>query len=146
MRTWSVTSKDVRSYRLAADARQCSPDYVNDQIWEFAIGGGDPPALTLWTSYGLRARSMRIFPGFALDEHYVADPEAFATPPEVCAIYPNYLRLRFQPFPDIQVGPSSGYRIHTALPAGIWCTALAPRATLSALCYTAFFAQAITPR
>ncbi len=104
MRTWSLTAKDIRSYRLAADGRQCVPDYVNDQIWELALGGGDPPALSLWTSYGLRARSMRIFSGFALDERYVADPEAFATPPEVCAIYPSYLRLRFHPFEDIEVG------------------------------------------
>ena len=49
---------------LAADMRFSTPNYVNDHIWEMEIGSGEPSALTLRTTYGLRARSMRIFPRF----------------------------------------------------------------------------------
>jgi len=89
--------------RIAADARMCTPDYTNDQIWELKLGGGGPAAMALETTYGLRARGMRIFPGFYWGSKSVTDPTQFSSPPVVRSILPNYLKVDLAPFPDLQV-------------------------------------------
>jgi hypothetical protein len=89
--------------RIAADARLTRPDYVDDQIWELSLAGGEPPALSLNTTYGLRARSMRIFPGFGWERANVIDPDRFAQAPVVCRSFPNYLKLDLLPFPELEV-------------------------------------------
>ena len=83
MREWGLTAKAPLSLRIGADARMAVPNYVDDQIWELRLGGGAPPALALETNYGLRAHSMRIFPGFRLDQDTWIDPMDFHAPPEV---------------------------------------------------------------
>ncbi len=88
---------------LAADARLGPTDYYNDQIWELSLGGGEPPALAVQTTYGLRARAMRIFPRFGEGENTISDPAAFKAPPTIQAFYPNFYRLSFMPFQGIQV-------------------------------------------
>ncbi len=103
MRDWSLGSGDPLSLTLAADARLCTPDYFDDHIWELEIGNGEPAALALYTTYGLRARAMRIFPRFAEDGRTVSDPAEFAAPPRVRRFYPNFLLLDFSPLPDLNV-------------------------------------------
>ena len=66
MRDWTLGAGDPLALTLAADFRLSTPDYSNDHIWDLELGGGDPSALALRTTYGLRARSMRIFPRFTL--------------------------------------------------------------------------------
>ena len=103
MRDWSLGSGDPLSLTLAADFRLCTPDYVNDHIWELEISSGDPPALSLGTTYGLRARMMRLFPRFTLGGQTVADPAAFPLPPRLHHFFPNFLSLTFSPFQNIDV-------------------------------------------
>ena len=103
MRQWSLTQNDPLTLRLAADVRLTTTDYANDHIWELTLAGGDPPALGARTTYGLRARDMRIFPGFIEGDQQVTDPAEFAVPPCVHAFYVNYIRLSFQPFTGLQV-------------------------------------------
>ena len=103
MREWSIPSDGPLSLRIAADARLTAPDYTDDQIWELALEGGEPPAIALQTTYGLRARSMRIFPGFGWGQASVTDPAQFASPPVVHGFLPNYLRVKFAPFTDLHV-------------------------------------------
>jgi hypothetical protein len=88
---------------LAADMRLSAPDYVNDQIWEMELGSGDPPALSLRTTYGLRARSIRIFPRFTEDGATVVDVSEFAAPPVIRQCYPNFLELTFSPIEGLEV-------------------------------------------
>ncbi len=83
--------------------RFSAPNYVNDHIWEMELGSGEPPALSLRTTYGLRARSIRIFPRFTEDGVIVADVNAFATPAVVRRCYPNFLELAFAPFEGLEV-------------------------------------------
>ena len=64
MQNCNLTSGDPLQLTIAADARLIPPDYLNDHIWEMDLSGGDPSALGLRTTYGLRARLMRIFPRF----------------------------------------------------------------------------------
>jgi len=103
MRTWNLGPGDPLQLTIAADARLGCPDYANDQIWELDLGGGDPSALALRTTFGLRARLMRIFPRFTENGKALSDPAEFAVPPRVRAFYPNLLSVAFFPFAGVEV-------------------------------------------
>ena len=103
MREWNLESGDPLSLVIAADARLGATDYLNDHIWELSLGGGDPPALAVHTTFGLRARAFRIFPRFSTHENAITDPATFPNPPLIRRFYPNFLELQFSPFQDIDV-------------------------------------------
>ena len=103
MKTWNLKSGDPGAYILAADARCGGTDYVNDIIWRLHLARSEPPSLALRTSFGLRARSFRMFPRFVEGDTAITDPAAFSTPPAVRQFYPNYLRVTFSPFMGIDV-------------------------------------------
>ncbi|MEW6569021.1 MAG: hypothetical protein AB1449_12815 [Chloroflexota bacterium] len=103
MRTWSLAIGPSMAFRLAADARLSTPDYVDDQIWEFRTGDGDPPALSFCTRFGLRARQMRLYPGFGREAEYVTDPASFVSPPVLRLIFPNYLWVECSPMAGLQL-------------------------------------------
>jgi hypothetical protein len=103
MRTWNLKLGDPMSLTLAADARLGPIDYCDDQIWDLQIGNGEPAALALQTTYGLRARSLRIFPRFCEDDFVLTDPTSFHRTPTVHKFYPNYILTSYAPFPDLDV-------------------------------------------
>lgn len=103
MPTRKLTLEDPISLTLAADSRLADLDYTNDQIWELLPGKGDPNALMLQTTYGLRARNMRIFPQFEEAHKIVRSPTDFAKPVIFTKITPNYIKLNCSPFPGIDV-------------------------------------------
>jgi Mannosylglycerate hydrolase MGH1-like glycoside hydrolase domain len=103
MREWNLKAGDPLTLSIAADARLVSTDYNDDQIWELSLKGGEPPALALQTTFGLRARSLRLFPRFTLNDQTRTDPDQFERPPVVHRFYPNYIELSFSPFTDIDV-------------------------------------------
>ena len=103
MREWNLGPGDPLALTLAADFRFCIPDYVNDHIWELETGRGDPPALSLSTTYGLRSRRMRLFPRFSLGNQSVSDPAVFSLPPRIHRFFPNFLSLDFSPFTSLVV-------------------------------------------
>ncbi len=103
MREWHLKAGDPLSLTLSCDVRLGPSDYCDDQIWELSLRGGDPPALALQTTFGLRARAMRLFPRFSLGETTLSDPESFHQPPTIQQIYPNFALLTCAPFPDIDV-------------------------------------------
>ena len=103
MRDWNLVPGDPLALTLSADFRFCTPDYVNDHTWELELGGGDPPALALRTTYGLRARTMRIFPRFLVRGQAFADPAAFTVPPRLRRFATNFLLLDFSPLPGLEV-------------------------------------------
>ncbi len=101
MREWDLTSADPLSLFLAADARFCSPDYSDDQVWELVLRGGDPPAMAVETTLGLRAVRLRLFPVFAFGGRPLHNPAAFASPPVVRRFAPNYINVRCRPIPAV---------------------------------------------
>lgn len=105
MRDWSLSSGDPLHLTLAADARLCKPDYVNDHIWEAEIGSSDPDrsAIALNTTFGLRARSMRIYLRFTENNTYITDPNTFAGKPSLRRFYPNFLTIDFVPIENLNV-------------------------------------------
>jgi hypothetical protein len=103
MREWSLAAGDPLYLTLAADARLCTPDYVDDHIWELELGSGEPRAVSLRTTYGLRARSMRLFLRFTEDGRSLSDPAEFQAAPTLRRFFPNFLELEFAPFADLSV-------------------------------------------
>ena len=103
MRTWNLTQHDPLSLTLACDAQLSSPDYCNDHIWELSLNGGEPSAVAVQTTFGLRVRMMRIFPRFTLNGVTMTDPNAFIQLPVLCQFYTNYARVNFYPFAGIDV-------------------------------------------
>ncbi len=91
------------SLTLAADHRFSRPEFTNDQIWELRLQGGEPPAVVLQTTYGLRARWMRIFPRFIRKNKTYSDPSQFHTVPQIHCFYPNYIHLICAPYNGLEV-------------------------------------------
>ena len=79
------------------------PDYVNDHIWELEIGAGEPAALAVRTTYGLRARTMRLFYRFSELGKTISNPAEFASSPYLRRFYPNFLWLEFSPLEGLDV-------------------------------------------
>jgi hypothetical protein len=102
MRDWNLKAGSPLALALAADSRLGRTDYADDQIWELTISGGEPPALTVQTTYGLRARSLKVFPRFIENEQTRTDPESFARPVVVRHFYPNFIEATFAPFNGIE--------------------------------------------
>lgn len=110
MRDWSLSCgttatepADPVSLTLAADMRLCQPDYLNDHIWELEIGGGEPASVAVRTTYGLRARNMRLFYRFGEEGKTVTNPAAFVRAPRLRRFYPNFLWLDFSPLENLEV-------------------------------------------
>jgi hypothetical protein len=101
----NIQPKKVRGIRqiLAADIRSGEPSPINDQIWEFTCGVGEPPAVALQTTYGLRAIGMRIFPRFIQNKIPISDPRAFSTPPMITFFASNFISVQFKPVTSIDV-------------------------------------------
>ena len=98
-----LNKDDPLCLTLAADVRFSQPAFTNDQIWELRLQGGEPPAIVLQTTYGLRARWMRIFPRFVRKNKTYADPSQFHTPPQIQRIYPNLIHLTCAPYNGLEV-------------------------------------------
>ncbi len=103
MREWHLTAEALPSLILAADARLSKPNYFDDQIWELNLNSGEPAGLSLRTTYGLRARSMRLLPRFSEKDKAVSDTSRFAVPPVIHRFFPNYALLSASPFEGIDV-------------------------------------------
>ena len=103
MREIKLKSNDPFHMTLAADARLSNIEYTNDQIWELNLNGGEPPAIALMTTYGLRATQMRLFPRFTEAHTSVTDPGEFPGSPIIRCIYPNFLEISYAPLKDLEV-------------------------------------------
>lgn len=101
MREWHLQREELPSLILAADARLSPLNYFDDQIWELHLRSGEPAALSLQTTYGLRARNMRLFPRFIEGDVAVSDPDEFRAPPAIHRFFPNYALITCSPFEGI---------------------------------------------
>ncbi len=103
MRDWKLKPTDPLCLTLSSDARLVPTDYCNDQIWELALDNGDPSGVALQTTFGLRARSFRMFPRFSENDITVCAPSDFYNPPQFKEFYPNFLSLGYSPFAALNV-------------------------------------------
>jgi hypothetical protein len=103
MRTWHLGLGDPLNLTLAADARLSKTDYANDQIWQLTLRGGEPPAITLQSTFGLRANWIRLFPRLTRKGVTVSNPAEFSQSPLITTFFPNYLGTVFWPFTGIEI-------------------------------------------
>ncbi len=103
MREWNLQDGDPLNLVIAADIRLCPTNYIDDQIWELSLHDGAPPAIAIQTTFGLRARSFRIFPRFQEGNIASSDPTDFDRQPTITKNYPNYICLNYAPFRGIDV-------------------------------------------
>jgi hypothetical protein len=103
MREINIGSDIPLTFTIAADARITKTNYVDDQIWEFSFNGGEPQAIALQTTYGLRAANMRLFPRYSVAHESITDPEKFQKPPVIRRFFPNFLEISYAPFNEIEV-------------------------------------------
>jgi hypothetical protein len=103
MKTWALKEDAPLCLTLSADARFGGTDYADDQIWDLIWWDQEIPSVELYTSYGRRAQSMRIFPAFSLGGETRQDPKRFIKPPIVRQVLPNLAILEFQPFNAMSV-------------------------------------------
>lgn len=103
MRKWNLASSDPAHLIIAADARLTDPDYLSDHIWELKFREGEPPAMLIESSLGLRVRSLSLFPRFQKDHVWLSDPELFHKKPALLNFAPNYLKLTCMPYATLEV-------------------------------------------
>ncbi|GAP12050.1 hypothetical protein BECAL_03250 [Bellilinea caldifistulae] len=101
---------------LCADARISPVDYLNDHIWQISFSGNEPEALTLFTTFGLRVRAMRLFPRFLRKDTVISAPADFFQPPRVTRLFPNDIEVRFSPFSGLDV--TAEYRVFNSQAIG----------------------------
>ena len=107
---------------LNSDIRFGLPDILNDQSWELGTGINQPDALSLATTYGLRASRMHIFPEFSIETQSVKAPEDFHTFPDIDFSSTNFALVTFSPFPSIDVEFRVWVPTSQALVGEITCT------------------------
>ncbi|MDF1500643.1 MAG: hypothetical protein P1P76_09250 [Anaerolineales bacterium] len=103
MRTWSLPLSAPISLTLASDAGSAGFEPDNDQIWQLAVTEEDPTGVAVWTTYGRRAKGMRIVSAFELGEQIRNDPATFSSPPIVQTWLPDYIKLHWRPFSEFEV-------------------------------------------
>ncbi|HMN12551.1 MAG TPA: hypothetical protein PKD55_09530 [Bellilinea sp.] len=103
MRTWNLTSANPLHLTIAADAALTTPDYLNDMIWQLKMREGEPPALLVESSLGLRVRSLAMFPRFKRENIWLTDPDQFHQKPALTQFSASYLKLICMPYPTSQV-------------------------------------------
>ncbi len=103
MKSWALKKHYPYSLVLAADARMSAVDYVNDQIWELRLGTGESIALSLHTTYGTRARDMRLFFSFQEEDREAYYARDYHQLPQIHTILPNLAEISCQPLKKLPV-------------------------------------------
>ena len=103
MRAWNLNQDELPSMILAADARLAAVNFIDDQIWQLNLNSGEPAALSVSTTYGLRAQGMRMFPRITEGDASIADSNKFNTAPVFYRFYPNYALVTCSPFEGIDL-------------------------------------------
>ena len=113
----SFNRSDPKNFILVADRFFSDYQPGKDHVWKLRLETSDPHPFTLSTTYGLRAKSMRLFPNFILDNQRISKPTDFSQPPRMTAYTPSFAKIEavhqdnlafcfscYLPEPDILVG------------------------------------------
>lgn len=103
MRWPSFTSAGPQSFFLVSDGSFSPFHAENDQVWELDLQGTETFPFILETTYGLRARSMRLFPNIIMDNKSFDNPKEFHCQPTVTCYTPDTLQLTCCPVSGITI-------------------------------------------
>jgi hypothetical protein len=117
MRNISLDRNSPNAFVLVPYGAFSKEKPIKDQVWTLNLDCTDPHPFCLTTTYGLRAKSMRLFPNLIHENLRISKPEDFSLLPRVIeyspssliieAEYQNQIRLLLTCFflePEIMVG------------------------------------------
>ncbi len=91
LRRWQLSANDPYALQLASDARLSQTDYLDDQVWEVAVGQGDEPALALHTKYGGRVGLASLVPMWVHTNRVIYQAQTYVQPLQITAFSPGYI-------------------------------------------------------
>ncbi|MFN2302098.1 MAG: MGH1-like glycoside hydrolase domain-containing protein, partial [Anaerolineales bacterium] len=84
-----------KAYILAADGQFASFNQKDDQVWSICLDATNKHLFHLETTYGLRARSMRLIPYFIYQNQAVTNETDFAQSPSIKHYTPSMIQIIF---------------------------------------------------
>ena len=103
MRVLSLNCDGPRSFILAVDCAFSGFESHNDQVWSLSLDYAHAYPFCLQTTYGLRARSMRVFPIIKINHVDYTDPHDYHSLPEVTCCSPDTLRVACSPLEQLAI-------------------------------------------
>ncbi len=103
LRRWQLSPTDPYALRLAADGRLSQTDYLDDQVWEVAIGQGDEPALALHTKYGSRVGLASLVPMWLHANRVIYQAQTYVQPPQITVFTPGYIAAEAKILPQLSL-------------------------------------------
>lgn len=86
-----------KAFILATDGTFTSFHPENDQVWELQMPQNEIYPYCLHTTYGLRARSMCLFPVISIGNQHFHHASAFFNPPRVTQYLPDSITIQSSP-------------------------------------------------
>lgn len=103
MRALSLNRNEPRSFILAVDCAFAAFNPQHDQVWSLSLDCAHVFPFCLQTTYGLRARSMRIFPQIRINHKNYNDPHDFRSLPEVTCCSPDTYIVECSPLEGLSI-------------------------------------------
>lgn len=112
-----LNHSDLNNFILVADSSFSEYLPKKDQVWMLRLDTSDPHPFALSTTYGLQAKSMRLFPNLIIDNKRISKPTDFSQPPCVTFYSPSAVKIKatyqdtlvlyfncYLPEPDVVMG------------------------------------------
>ena len=91
-----------KAFILATDGTFTTFHPENDQVWELQMPQNEVYPFCLHTTYGLRARSMCLFPVVSIGNQHFQQASAFLKPPKVAQYLPDSITIQSSPIETCQ--------------------------------------------
>ena len=93
MHNLSLDRNAPNAFVLVPDGEFQKDPPIEDQVWTLILDSTDPHPFFLSTTYGLRAKSMRVFPNFIIGNRRISKPEDFSRLPRVTCYSPSSVQV-----------------------------------------------------
>lgn len=93
MQIFSLDRNAPNAFVLVPDGAFSKEQLVKDQVWILNLDSTDPQPFYLSTTYGLRAKSMRVFPNIIIENQRISEPENFSSLPRVISYSPSSVQI-----------------------------------------------------
>lgn len=103
VRRWELTKDSPYALQLAADARLSQTDYLDDQVWEIALGSSDEPAMTVQTQYGGRVGLASLVPLWTHENRVIYQAHTYHDTPLITAFAPNFIQVEAHVLPNVHL-------------------------------------------
>ena len=103
MRGLSFNRNEPKAFILAVDGAFAAFDPDNDQVWALNLESTHAYPFCLQTTFGLRARSMRLFPRIRINQEHYHDSSRFHCRPTVIQYAPDTLRIECYPIESLHI-------------------------------------------